>query len=105
MGQARAHAGQHERASARDLLLAWLDEEGRIELLPAEATDYLLAWVVHQQRRTGENLETYVRDCVEMTRRYWKRTETVRKVCSLFVACVTSASTVVSSVMSSLNSG
>ena len=105
MGQARAHAGQHERASARDLLLAWLDEEGRIEILPAEATDYLLAWVVHQQRRTGENLETYVRDCVEMTRRYWKRTETVRKVCSLFVACVTSASTVVSSVMSSLNSG
>ena len=46
--------------------------------------DYLLAWIVHQQRRTDENMDTYVRDSVEATRRIWKRAQTVRKVRSLF---------------------
>ena len=47
--------------------------------------DYLLAWIVHQQRRTDggmetKHMETYVRDLVESARRIWKRSGTVKKV-------------------------
>ena len=76
----RTHTGQRERAAAQRLLQAWLDNEGRIELLPAEATEYLLAWIVHQQRQTDGPMETYVRSLVEQTRKDWKRAQTVKKV-------------------------
>ena len=47
--------------------------------------DYLLAWIVHQQRRTDggmetNHMETYVRGLVESARRTWKRSGTVKKV-------------------------
>ena len=75
------HAGEQSAAAAIEYLRPWLQANHRIEHLPEEAVEHLLAMVAWRLACQGEDeIIRYVRTVVECARRQWKYAHTIRKV-------------------------